>query len=69
MVVKRNDNVLILNAEEVVSSDMIYSESSKSFVPIETIAEKKGLFYVYSLELTPYPFYFTEKTLSFDNTI
>ena len=69
MVVKRNGLTTIVNAEDVQLSDMIYSNDSKSFVQVESIAEKKGLFYVYSLDLSPYPFYFTEKTLSFDNTI
>ena len=68
LVIARGEDVKFVTASEIVEGDAIWSHKENTFVHVESISSQEGLFYVYSLILDPHPFYFTDKTLSFDNT-
>ena len=67
IVIKRNENIMIINVTNVLPSDLVYSYTEKNFVPIENITINTDVsIQVYSINVEPNDFYFTEHGLTFD---
>lgn len=64
---KRDGVIKTILSPGILPSDLIYSYAEKDFVPVSTLEINRDVtIQVYTINVEPYDFYFTESGLSFD---
>ena len=67
LVIKRDGVVRTVNSDKVLPSDLMYNYVAKDFIPIENFTINTDIsIQVYSINVEPNDFYFSEHGLTFD---
>jgi hypothetical protein len=67
IVAKRDGLVTAILSGDILISDLIYNYNQKAFVPIENLEKNtEVVIQVYSINVEPKDFYFTENGLTWD---
>ena len=67
MFIERDGVAKIVTAAELLDTDKVYDYTLSEFVEIYDLEFLDITYYAYSINCEPYDFFWTEKTLTFDN--
>jgi archaellum component FlaF (FlaF/FlaG flagellin family) len=67
IVTKRGEDITLINAVDIQEGDLVYNYATKDFAPVEIFSiDMNTWISVYSINVEPQDFYFTESGLAFD---
>ena len=65
--IKRDDVVKVVQVPEIVITDKVYNYDAAQFVDIYDLEVLDVTYYCYSINCEPFDFFWTEKSLTWDN--